>query len=148
MSEGQERYMFAATIDDKGTLHPDEVNATRGRLAKWKGRHVNVVVSRYVKSKTNPQLGLYFREGGILACWAEYIGDDPEAVHRDLKDAYLVPLLAEANEFETNKITGEMRPKTPSLADVSVEIMSSFLSRIIREGAQRGIEFPLDGASS
>jgi hypothetical protein len=140
MSEGQERYMFAATIDDKGTLHPDEVNATRGRLAKWKGRHVNVVVSRHVKSKTNPQLAAYF--GPVLDAWSEYTGYDKDEMHKELKRAYLIPQLVIA------RLTGEEMKELPSLADLDSEEMSAYLERVLREGRQLGIVFALDGASS
>lgn len=138
--------MFPATIDDRGRIHPDAVNATGGRLVRWKGRHVNVTVTRYIKPKTNPQLGLYFRKGGLLDAWAEWIGDDREAVHRDLKDAFLLPILADV-PMVANKITGEERPVTPSLADLNVEQMSAFIERIVREGTQRGIVFDLSEGS-
>ena len=141
MSEGSERIVFPATITDRGVIHPDAVNATAGRLAKWKGRHVNVAVTRYVKPKTNPQLGLYFRRGGILDAWADWIGDDREAAHKDLKDAFLVPILSVV--MRVNKITGEERPETPSLADQNAEVMSAYIERLLREGAQRGIVFDL-----
>jgi hypothetical protein len=60
MSDGVDRFLFAATIDEQGVIRPDRVNETKGRLVKWKGRHCTVTVSRYVKPKTNPQLALFF----------------------------------------------------------------------------------------
>ena len=137
MTEGSERIIFTGTVDERGRVSPDQVNATRGRLARWKGRRVTVSVSRYVKSKTNPQLGLYFRDGGILDAWADWVADDRDSVHKDLKDAFLAPVLA------ISKITGEEHMRTPSLADLNVEQMSAFIDRLLREGAQRGIVFDL-----
>ena len=132
--------MFSATITPQGTIHPDAVNATAGRLARWRGRRVTVTVSRYVKPKSNPQLGLYFRENGILDCWAEYSGYDRDEMHRELKRAYLAPRLA------VSKLTGEEVKELPSLADLNTEEMSTYLERVIREGRQQGITFDLDNS--
>lgn len=143
MSEGSEAIVFTGKVDEKGHVKPDEVNRTRGRLARWKGRRVTVTVKRYVKPKTLPQLGWYFAEGwGILDCWADYIGDDREAVHRDLKDAFLVPILVTAGKLpRISKVTGEIVNDTPSLSDLTSEEMSKYIDRVLREGAQRGIVF-------
>lgn len=136
--------MFAGTVTDKGHVKPDQVNATRGRLARWKGRRVTVTVTRYIKSKTNPQLGLYFRFGGLLDAWCDYIGDERRAVHHDLKEAFLRPIIEESPEpTRVNKITGEETPKELSLADLNVEQMSAYMDRVIREGAHLGIVFDL-----
>lgn len=135
MSEVADAIVFPGQVDEKGHVRPDEVNATRGRLARWKGRRVTVTVRRYVKSKTNPQLGLYFRKEGILDCWADYCGYDRDEMHMELKIAYLAPVLA------VSKLTGEEARVLPSLADLNAEEMSAFLERILREGRQRGIEF-------
>ena len=137
MSEWSGKIAFSGTVTDKGTVKPDEVNVTRGRLSRWKGRRVSVTVTKYVKPKSNPQLGLYFRETGILDAWCDYVGDDRDSVHKDLKDAFLAPVLA------VSKITGEESMRTPSLADLNVEEMSAFIERLLREGAQRGIVFDL-----
>ena len=133
--------MYAATITPQGQIHADAVNATAGRLARWKGRHVTVVVSRYVKSKTNPQLGLYFREDGILDCWAEFCGYDRDEMHKELKLAFLAPVLA------VSRLTGEESKILPSLADLNVEEMSTFIERVLREGRQLGIRFNVDQSS-
>lgn len=139
MSEGSERIVFPATITPQGTIHADAVNATAGRLARWRGRHVTVTVSRYVKPKSNPQLGLYFRGGGILECWAEFSGYDRDDMHKELKLAYLAPVLA------VSRLTGEESKILPSLADLNVEEMSTFISRVLREGRQLGIRFDMEG---
>lgn len=138
MSEGSESIVFTGRIDEKGKVHPDEANRTRGRLAKWKGRRVTVTVRRYVKSKTSAQLGYYFMEDppGVLHCWADYTGYDPDEMHVELKRAFLAPVLV------LSRLTGEERMELPSLADLDVEQMSNFLERVLREGRQRGIEFP------
>lgn len=142
MSEGSEKIVFPATITERGVIHADAVNATAGRLAKWKGRHVTVTVSRYIKSKTNPQLGLYFQENppGVLQCWADYCGYDRDEMHKELKRAFLAPVLA------VSKLTGEESREIPSLADLNVEQMSAYLERCLREGRQLGIVFPEYGA--
>jgi hypothetical protein len=142
LSEGTEKIVFSGTIDAQGRLHADEVNATAGRLAKWKGRHVTVSVSRYVKSKTNPQLGLYFRDGGIVHAWSDYTGYDRDEMHIELKRAFLAPQLA------VSRLTGEERQELPSLADLNVEEMSAYMERVLREGRQRGIVFDLDESSA
>jgi hypothetical protein len=138
VSEGSERVVFSATITPQGVIHPDAVNATAGRLARWGKRHVTVTVSRYVKPKSNPQLGLYFMEGGILECWAEFCGYDRDEMHRELKRAYLAPRLA------VSKLTGEEVKELPSLADLNVEEMSEFMERVLREGRQHGIRFNVE----
>jgi hypothetical protein len=134
------RAVFEGWVGRNGDLHAHEVNATRGRLSRWvrgKERRVLVTVSRYVKPKTNPQLGLYFREGGILDAWVDYTGYDRDECHTELKRAFLAPVLAVA------KLTGEEVREIPSLADLTSEQMSEFLERVLREGRQRGIEFDL-----
>lgn len=141
LPEGAERIVFSATIDDHGRIHPDEVNATAGRLGRWKKRHVTVTVSRYVKPKTNPQLAVYFMEAptnppGVLECWSEFTGYDRDEMHRELKRAFLAPVLA------VSKLTGEESEERPSLADLNAEQMSAFLERCMREGRQLGITFP------
>lgn len=145
MSEGAERIVYAATIDDRGRLRPDAVNQTAGRLVRWKGRHVTVTVSRYVKPKTNPQLAVYFMESptnppGVLECWSEFTGYDRDEMHRELKMAFLAPVLA------VSKLTGEEVEERPSLADLNAEQMSAYLERCMREGRQMGIVFPEYGA--
>ena len=141
MGELSSAIVFSGKVDDKGHVKPDEVNATRGRLARWKGRRVTVTVRRYVKSKTNPQLGLYFREGGILHAWSDYCGYDRDEMHAELKRAFLAPVLA------VSKLTGEETRELPSLADLDAEQMSTYISRILREGRQRGIEFGVSDAA-
>lgn len=137
MNEATERYVFTGTVDEKGHVKPDAVNQTRGRLARWKGKRVTVTVARYVKPKTNPQLGLYFREGGILDAWADFTGYDRDEMHRELKRAFLKPQLV------VSKLTGEEVSEFPSLADLNVEEMSAYIDRVLREGRQTGIEFDL-----
>lgn len=141
MREALDRIVFGATITDRGAILADFVNSTAGRLAKWKGRHVTVTISRYVKAKSNPQLALYFMEGGILHAWSEFTGYDPDEMHRELKRAYLVPQLV------VSKLTGEEMKELPSLKDLNVEEMSTFIDRILREGRQMGIVFNIDGAA-
>jgi hypothetical protein len=139
-----EAIVFSGTVSELGKVLPDKPNVVRGRLARWKRRDVTVTVTRYIQPKSMGQLGKYFVKGGVLDCWAEYIGDDRESVHHDLKEAYLVPLLTpEQLEALTHvsKITGELVRRTPSLADTSLEQMSAFLERVLREGAKNGIEF-------
>ena len=137
MSESSESIVFSGRVDELGHVKPDQVNATKGRLARWKGRHVSVTVTRYVKPKSNQQLALYFREpDGILSCWADYCGYDRDEMHVELKLAFLAPVLA------VSKLSGEEARLLPSLAKLNVEEMSAFISRILREGRQRGIEFP------
>lgn len=139
MPEGSEKIVFSATVTPQGTLKPDQVNATAGRLARWKGRHVTVTVSRYVKSKTNPQLALYFSQ--VVPTWAEFAGYDPDEMHKELKRAYLVPQLV------VSRLTGEEIKEMPSLADLNVEEMSAYLERVLREGRQQGIQFDVDVSS-
>lgn len=141
MTEEAESIVFAGEVTEKGHVKPDAVNATRGRLARWKGRRVTVTVKRYVKPKSNPQLALYFAEpDGILSCWADFCGYDRDEMHRELKRAYLAPVLA------VSKLTGEEFREMPSLADLNVEEMSAFIERCKREGRQLGIRFREDAA--
>jgi len=139
VSEQSEAIVFAGSVDDHGHVRPDQVNATRGRLAKWKGKRVTVVVRRYVKPKTNQQLALYF--AAVMPAWAEWCGYDPDEMHRELKRAFLAPQLVLA------RLTGEERMELPSLADLNAEEMSTYLERVLREGRQRGIEFPMDAVA-
>jgi hypothetical protein len=154
VSEGSEAIVFSGKVDEKGHVKPDEVNRTRGRLTRWKGRRVTVTVKRYAKPKTSPQLGLYFMAGGILDCWADYIGDDRDGAHADLKRAFLVPVLEDPEIGDlgllsrVSKITGEEEGCLPSLADLTSRQMSAYLDRVIREGAQRGIVFDLPAVAS
>jgi hypothetical protein len=136
VTERSERIVYGATVQPDGRLKPDAVNQTAGRLARWKGRHVTVTVSRFVKPKSNPQLALYFMEGGVLDCWAEFSGYDRDEMHKELKLAYLAPRLA------VSRLTGEEVKELPSLADLNVEEMSEYLERVMREGRQVGIVFP------
>lgn len=129
--------MFGATITPQGQIHPDAVNATAGRLARWKGRHVTVVVSRYVKPKSNHQLALF--HGPILDAWSDFTGYDPDEMKRELKRAFLAPRL------ELSRLTGEEVRELPSLGDLNVEEMTVFIERVLREGRQLGIRFALDG---
>lgn len=154
MSETGERIVFTGKIDERGHVKPDAVNQTRGQLARWKGRRVTVTVKRYAKPKTLPQLGLYFMAGGVLDCWSEYIGDDRDGAHKDLKDAFLVPVLEDPEIGDltllkrVNRITGAEESCTPSLADLTSRQMSAYMDRVIREGAHRGIVFDLPAQAS
>lgn len=139
MSDGAEQIVFPATIDERGGFRPDRVNETRGRLARWGGRHVTVTVSRYVKSKSNPQLALF--HGPVLHAWSDFTGYDPDEMKRELKLAYLKP------QLEISRLTGQEAMLMPSLADLTVEEMTAFLERCLREGRQLGIAFEVDRAS-
>lgn len=134
--EGQERLVYAATVSPLGVLTPDAPNATAGKLARWKGRHVTVSVARYVKPKSLPQLGKYFAD--VVPAWAEYCGYDEDEMHRELKRAYLVPQLV------VSRLTGEEMKEMPSLRSLDVEEMSAYLERCIREGRQLGITFRIE----
>lgn len=136
MSDGAEQIVFPATIDQRGGFRPDRVNETRGRLARWSGRRVTVTVSRYVKSKSNPQLALF--HGPVLHAWSDFTGYDPDEMKRELKLAYLKP------QLEISRLTGEEAMLLPSLADLTAEEMSTFLERCLREGRQLGIAFEVD----
>lgn len=137
-TETGERLMFAASVDELGDLQPLERNRTRGRLRGWVGQILTVIAERYVRPKTQDQMGYYFARGGVLDCWAEFCGYDREVMHEELKLAWLDPIL------KTATLTGENKLVVPSLADpaVNIEVVSAFLERCIREGNQRGIEFP------
>jgi hypothetical protein len=132
-SESGERLIFAATVQPDGRLQPDAVNATAGRLARWKGRHVTVTVSRFVRPKSMPQLALYF--AAVVPPYADYCGYDPDEMHKELKRAYLVPQLV------VSRLTGEEIKELPSLRDLNVEEMTAYLERCLREGRQLGITF-------
>lgn len=138
MTDGSERIVFSGQVDDLGHVRPDSVNQTRGRLAKWKGRKVTVTVSRFVKSKTNPQLATF--HGPVLEGWSDYCGYFPDEMKRELKLAYLVPQLV------ISRLTGEEMKTLPSLRDLTSEEMSVFLDRCLMEGRKLGIEFRLDAA--
>lgn len=131
--EGQEALVFAATVSPQGVLVPDAPNATAGKLSKWKGRHVTVTASRYIKPKSQPQLGKYFAD--VVPAWAEFCGYDPSEAHKELKKAFLKP------QLEVALLTGEEIKTLPSLRDLDVEQMSTYLERCIREGQQLGIQF-------
>lgn len=139
MTEATARLIFSATIDDAGDIHAEQPNKIRGRLQRLmpkKDRRVTVTVERYVPPKTNPQLGYYFAPGGVLDCWAEYTGYERDEAHKELKMAFLAPVLAVA------KLTGEEKLWLPSLADLNKEQMSAYLDRVLREGEMLGIRFP------
>lgn len=140
MSEGSETFTFTGVVDEKGHVKPDTVNSVRGRLAKWSGRKVTVVVRRYVKNKSNEQLALF--HGPILDAWTDYTGYTHDEMKKELKRAYLVPALV------ISRLTGEEFRELPSLTDLTHEEMSTFLDRCIREGAHMGIEFELDRSSA
>lgn len=131
--EGREALVFAATVTAQGVILPDAPNAAAGKLSKWGGRHVTVSVSRYVKPKSQPQLGKYFAD--VLPAWADFCGYDEDEAHRELKRAYLVPQLVVA------RLTGEEMKELPSLRDLNEDEMRVFLDRCIREGQQLGITF-------
>lgn len=133
-----ERIVFSGVVSETGHVRPDAVNVTRGRLAKWKGRRVTVVISRYVKSKTNPQLALF--HGPVLEAWSDYTGYERDEMKRELKRAYLVPQLV------ISRLTGEEFRELPSLGDLNAEEMTVFLDRCLKEGRLLGIEFDLDAA--
>jgi hypothetical protein len=132
-SEGSERIVYPATISPQGEPVPDSPNATAGKLARWKNRHVTVTVSRYVKPKSLPQLALYFSQ--VVPPYADYCGYDPDEMHKELKRAYLVPQLV------VSRLTGEEMKELPSLRDLNVEEMTAYLERCLREGRQLGITF-------
>jgi hypothetical protein len=141
MSEATARVTFSAVINESGTIIPDEPNKVRGRLSRFcpkKNRRVTVTVTRYVPPKSQPQLGLYFRDGGILDSFAEFVGDDRDAMHRDLKRTFLAPQLV------LSRLTGEQVPEIPSLADLNEEEMSAFLNRGLMEGRKMGVTFECD----
>jgi hypothetical protein len=136
VSEGSERIVYSGTVTSTGQIDPDAVNATAGRLAKWKGRHVTVTVSRFVKSKTNPQLALYF--GPVIEAWSDYTGYPPDEMDRELRKAYLKP------QLEMAQLTGEETMERPRISSLNVEQMTAYLDRVLMEGRLNGITFKVD----
>lgn len=132
-----EKIVFDADADNHGKLHPIGVKALRARIARWagkKGRKCTVTIQAWFSRKTNPQLA-YFH-GPVLDYWCEYTGYEKDEMKWELKDAWL-PKVA-----KTNTLTGEEAMVTPSLADVSKDVMTEFLSRCIKEAALLGVEIP------
>jgi len=138
VSDGSERIVFSGVVTPDGKVRPDAVNVTRGRLAKWNGKHVTVTVSRYVKSKTNPQLALYF--GPVLEAWSDWTGYTLDEMDDELRRAYVSPQLAIA------RLTGEETTERPRIRDLTAEQMTVYLDRVLMEGRKLGIEFRLDAA--
>lgn len=121
-----------AVISPRGEINLPA--SDRARLAKLAGKHVTVIVERFVKSKSNPQLAYYY--GVAVPLWAEHCGYEEDEMHVELKKAYL------PRRREFAKLTGELVEDIPSLAELTVEEMSRFLDRVIREAAHQGIHIP------
>lgn len=134
MSEGKAKIVYDAVIEHGGTVRPAHYAQTMARLEKWHGRHVTVTVERYVKSKSNPQLAYYF--GLVVPAWSDYTGYEEDEMHAELKKAYL------PRRRDFAKLTGEIVDDIPSLAELTVEEMSRFLDRVVREAALQGIKIP------
>jgi hypothetical protein len=130
----EDRFMFEGRVDDQGHVKPEHVRETAARLRRWKGRRVLVTVSRYVKRKTQPQLA-YFH-GPVLYYWSEHTGYAKDEMKWELKKAWLPKVR------RISRLSGEEVWETPSLSDVSAEVMSEFISRCVREGNLLGITFP------
>ena len=128
------RLVFEATIADDGKVKPAQVAATSVRLQRWKGHKVLVTVSRWVKPKSQPQLGYYF--AAIVPFWSEHTGYELDEMHVELKRAYLAKVRV------VSRITGEETWETPSLADASSETMGEFITRCIKEAALQGVRIP------
>lgn len=121
---------FAAIVSETGLQFIDRAGWRR-ELQRHVGRQIKVTVSR--GSKTNDQLGYY--HSVVLPEFAEHYGEDSlDAMHYTLKDMFLTKIEI------TNHITGEIILRVPSLADLSVEQMSEFLERVIRQAALNGWE--------
>jgi len=88
-----DKISFSGTIDPKGHVKPDEVGVTRGRLARWIGRRVTVVVSRYVKQRSNNQNAWYWST--IVPTVAGYLSQgrvlplSNDQAHYVLKSAFI-----------------------------------------------------------
>jgi hypothetical protein len=133
MSE-EARLVFEAQITEDGRIKPLQVAAAGVRLQRWRGRKVLVTVSRWVKPKSQPQLGYYFST--IVPFWSEHTGYEQDEMHVELKRAYLAKVRV------VSRITGEETWETPSLAGLSSEKMSEFISRCIKEAALQGVRIP------
>lgn len=142
----EESIGFDGVVDDKGHVKPNHVNAVRGRLARWKGRRVSVVVTRYIKSKSNAQLALF--HGPMLVAASEYHGYPLKEMKFEFKLAYLVPFLPRDRCYFVSKLTGEEVFVMPSLADLNAEEMGDFLTRVKAHCDKYDIELGLDPASS
>ena len=97
-----------------------------------------VVVARYRKPKTNPQLAFIFGQcypligAGILEAWGETLTDDE--VHHYCKNEYL-------KRPVVNHTTGEeMGYTNPSLAKLNVNEMSDYITDLVKLGAMLGVK--------
>ena len=133
-AEGRAKVVFDAVIEHGGTIRPAHFQATHERLEKWHGKHVTVTVERFVKSKSNPQLRFYF--GVVVPLWAESAGYEEDEMDIELRKAYLPA----RREFAA--LTGELVEYIPGLSKLTVEEMSRYLDRVIREAALAGIRLP------
>jgi hypothetical protein len=132
--ESKAKIVFDAVIEHGGTIRPAHFQETHARLEKWHGKHVTVTVERFVKSKSNPQLAYYF--GVVVPLWSEHSGYEEDEMHTELKKAYL------PRRREFAKLTGELVDDIPSLAEITVEEMSRFLDRVVKEAALQGVRIP------
>jgi hypothetical protein len=130
----EERITFEAEIKPDGGFSPREALATRARLSKWKGRKVKVTVSRFVPSKSLPQLGYYF--GVLLPFWAEEAGYTEDELDHELRITFLpkVPVVS--------KLTGEETLERKELRDLTHDEMSDYISHCVRQAAQMGTYIP------
>lgn len=134
MRPEEQRITFEATVTPEGHCKPAAVIATRVSLQRWKGRKVNVTVARWVKAKTQPQLGYYFAV--VVPYWSEHSGYEEDEMHVELKRAFLAPRLV------VSKLTGEETKELPSLRDLTSEEMGEFITRCIKEAALQGCRIP------
>ena len=131
---GKAKIVFDAVIEHGGTIRPAHWQQTHERLGKFDGKHVTVTVERFVKSKSNPQLRYYF--GCIVPLWADSAGYEEDEMDIELRKAYLPA----RREFAA--LTGELVEYIPGLSKLTVEEMSRYLDRVIREAALAGIRLP------
>ena len=133
-AEGKARIVFDAVIESGGTIRPAHWQATHERLEKWHGKHVTVTVEKFIKSKSNPQLRYFF--GVVVPLWAASAGYEIDEMDIELRKAYF-PI-----RREFSKLTGQLVEYIPRLSQATLDEMSAFLDRVIREAALAGIRLP------
>lgn len=93
MSAPQEAITFSGQVEDDGRVKPEQVNETRWRLSRWKGRKVTVKVTPYRKRRSLSQNAWYW---GVIVPYVQghlnegrTIQLSEDQVHEVLKSAFI-----------------------------------------------------------
>ena len=124
-------YVFQGRVDEQGVLVVGDPARWRARLAKMKGRDVELRIARKPEAHSLDQLAYLW--GVVYPTFAEHLGQSPEDTHADCKAHILC-------KWEQGVLG--LTPRIPGVSELSMSDLSQYIDDVRTLAAGLGCYIP------